>query len=135
MGEENTHARVRVVPTDNGILGVHFLDFCVEIHQTILGEGQENPALLGEPGGESGRDYDKLPGGFRIRAPLSDQDSANFIFQVAGCMQHCLIAGILREEHGNGRAIFLVFIRGYPVPGLSNGRLARRGIWLSGGSM
>ena len=50
MRKEYAHARMGMIPADDFFPWEGLIDFGMDIHQTVLCEGQENAALLGKAG-------------------------------------------------------------------------------------
>ena len=82
MGEKDAHAGMRMVPADDLLSLVVGIDLVMNIDETVLRKSQINTSLPGVARRQGVLDNDKLLV-VLIQAPLTHQNTAHLIFQVA----------------------------------------------------
>jgi len=86
IGQEDTHMRVRVIPTYDLFAHVTLFDDLMVMDDAVLSESQVNTALPCVKGWQDFFD-DQVPGSSPVvQAPLTHQDATDLIVQVTGCM-------------------------------------------------
>ncbi len=136
FGKEYAHAGMRVIPADQLLAGIAFLQLFIESDLGILREGQVGAAVAGMRSGQDGLDDDEMLAGGFVCTPFPDQPAADLVLQIAARMSAKAYIGPLGDEDRNSRVQVIFFEHRAPAPGMPGRDVrAERPGWFGGQDM